>query len=70
MRLNRSSEKQSPPQTQSAGTLRKAPRIIFLAMNSRAMKIHHKNILMGINYGRLRVGVASRGFPQVSGGPM
>lgn len=39
-------------------------------MNSGAMNIHHKYILMGINYGRLRVGVADRGFPQVSGGPM
>ncbi len=39
-------------------------------MNSGAMNIHHKYILMGINYGRLRVGVADRGFPQVPGGPM
>lgn len=40
-------------------------------MNSGAMNIHHKYILMGINYGRLRVGVAGAGgFPPVSGGPM
>ncbi len=37
-------------------------------MNS--MNIHHKYILMGINYGRSREGVPSGGFPQVSGGAM
>lgn len=39
-------------------------------MNSAVMNIHHKYILMVINYGCSRVGVASQGFPQVSGGPM
>lgn len=70
MRSNRSTETWSLPQNLSVCTLRNTQRIIFLLMNSGAMSIHHKYVLMGINYGCSRVVVASGGFLQVSGGPM
>lgn len=70
LQTHTASETQSLPLAQSVFTLRRAHRVIFLSMNSGAMNIHHKYILVGINYGRLRVGVAVGGFPQVSCRPM